>query len=92
MLFGIQRDRILALLSSAFFDIVCSDPQKDKKYDASVRKSYFLCSWGDEVPAVADVVRTGQLLFRTAYRAQGGTVGGSGETDRQESSEQIKME
>lgn len=85
MIFGIQRDRILALLFSAFYDIVRSDPQKDEKYDASVRKSCFLCLWGSEVYAAFDVVHTGQLLFWPAYRAWDGAVGENGETDRQKS-------
>ena len=85
MMFGIQRDRILALFSSAFFNILRSDPKKDEKYDASVRKSYFLCPWGDEVSAAPDVVCAGQLLFWTAHWAQGGAAGGSRETDGQES-------
>ena len=81
MMIGIQRDRILALLPSAFFDIVRSGPKKDEKHDASVRKSCFLCPWGGEVPAAPDVVHTGQLFFRTAHRAQRGAAGECGEAD-----------
>ena len=71
MTLDFQQCRISALFSASFFASVCFDSQKAEKCDTFVRKPYFLRPWGAKVLMVAAVVRSGELLFRTASGAKG---------------------